>query len=175
MAASLFEQIKSLAPPEVIERIAGGLGETPQATGRALTGGAMPAVLGGLEQQFSSGAGPARLLGLIKQQDPGGKMLDNMSAGLSGAAPAQGVGEVERAGQGLVGTLFGQRGGQVADVVATHGGIKKASATSLLSIAGAMILGWLGQRVARGGLDAAGLGSMLSNARGELGRIAPAA
>jgi outer membrane protein OmpA-like peptidoglycan-associated protein len=100
-------------------------------------------------------------------------MLDNMSAGLSGAAPAQGVGEVEQAGQGFIGTLFGQRGGQVADVVATHGGIKKASATSLLSIAGAMILGWLGQRVARGGLDATSLGSMLSNARGELGRIAP--
>jgi outer membrane protein OmpA-like peptidoglycan-associated protein len=36
-----------------------------------------------------------------------------------------------------------------------------------------MILGWLGQRVARGGLDATGLGSMLSNARGELGQIAP--
>jgi OmpA-OmpF porin, OOP family len=173
MAASLLEQIKSLAPPAVVERLSGAVGETPEATDRALTGAAMPAVLGGLIQQFSSGAGPARLMGLVKQQDPNGRMLDNMSAGLGGAAPAQGVGEAERAGQGLIGTLFGDRGGQVADAVAKHGGIKAASATSLLSIAGVMTMGWLGQRVARGGLDAAGLGSMLSNARGELGRVAP--
>ena len=48
----------------------------------------MPAVLAGLEQQFSSGAGPTRLLGLIRHQDPGGTLLDHMSADLSGAAPA---------------------------------------------------------------------------------------
>ena len=181
MAASLFEQVKSLAPPAVVEHLAGALGETPQGTEKALTGAAMPAVLGGLVQQFSSGAGPARLLGLVKQQDPNGKLLDNLPAGLKGAAvqgvggaaPGEGLGDVEHAGQGVIGTLFGQRGGQVADAVASHAGIKKASAASLLSVAGAMIMGWLGQRVARGGLDAAGLGSMLSNARGELGRIAP--
>jgi hypothetical protein len=133
----------------------------------------MPAVLGGLVQQFSSGAGPARLMGLVKQHDPDGRLLDNMLAGLSGPAPTQGVGEAERTGQALISSLFGERGGQVADAVAKHGGIKAASATSLLSIAGAMTMGWLGQRVARGGLDAAGLGAMLSSARGELGRVAP--
>lgn len=185
MAASLFEQVKALAPPEVVEHLAGAVGETPQATDRALTGAAIPAVLGGLVQQFSSGTGPARLLEMVKQQDPNGRLLDNLPAGLKGAAPAglggaapaqgpgQGLGDVEHAGQGVIGTLFGQRSDQVADAVATHAGIRKSSAMSLLSVSGAMILGWLGQRVARGGLDAAGLGAMLTNAKGELGRIAP--
>lgn len=179
MAASLFEQIKSLAPPEVVDRLAGGLGETPQATERALSGAAMPAVLGGLVQQFSSGTGPGRLLGLIKQQDPGGRLLDNIQAGLGGATPGAPAGasgaapaEIEHAGQGVIGSLFGQRSDHVADAVAAHAGVKKTSAMSLLSISGAMILGWLGHRVARG-LDANELGAMLSSARGELGRIAP--
>ena len=166
MPANFFEQVKSLATSETVNRVAGGIGETPQATEKALTGAAMPAVLGGLVQRFSSGAGPANLIGLIKQHDPDGRMLDNLNQ-------ATDVGSVQTQGQGLVSSLFGPRADSVADVVAGHSGIRKSSAMSLLSIAGAMVMGFLGQKVIRGGLDAGGLGSMLTGLRGELGRIAP--
>jgi OmpA-OmpF porin, OOP family len=168
MAANLFEQVKALASSEVVNRMAGGIGETPQATERALTGAAIPAILGGLVQRFGSGAGPANLMGVIKQHDPDGKLLDNL-----GASSGQDIGAIQSTGQGLVSSLFGPRSDSVADVVAGHAGIRKSSAVSILSIAGTMILGFLGQKVVRGGLDAAGLGTMLNGMRGELGRIAP--
>jgi outer membrane protein OmpA-like peptidoglycan-associated protein len=169
MAASFFEQVKALVTPEAVDRISSNLGETPQGTERALTGGAIPAVLGGFVQQFGSGAGPARLMGLIKQHDPDGRLLDTVSS----ASPAQAGAVVQNTGQNVVGALFGQRGDNVAGVVAEHAGIKKTSAMSLLPIAATMIMGFLGQKVLRGGLDAAGLGTLLNGARGELGRIAP--
>ena len=87
---NLFDLVKSQLGDEVIAKVAGTVGETPAATAKALTGGAVPALLAGIVSNFgSSENGAARLLDLVSAGKHDGSLLNNLAGALGGGAQSR--------------------------------------------------------------------------------------
>jgi outer membrane protein OmpA-like peptidoglycan-associated protein len=77
-------------------------------------------------------------------------------------------------GDRLLALVLGDRQNAVARTLAETFGIKSSSASSLLGIAGPMVLAVLGDRVRKDGLDASGLARLLAGERDSIVAAAPA-
>ncbi|MCB1625315.1 MAG: OmpA family protein [Pseudomonadales bacterium] len=168
---NLFDLVKSQLGDEVIAKVAGTVGETPAATAKALTGGAVPALLAGIVSNFgSSENGAARLLDLVSAGKHDGSLLNNLAGALGGGAQTDAI---LNTGKSLMGTMLGSRGDAVTDLLSAFAGVRRSSASSLLGMAIPVILSVLGKQKAAGGLNAAGLFSALGAVKGLLPSIAP--
>jgi outer membrane protein OmpA-like peptidoglycan-associated protein len=168
---NLFDLIKNQLTDEVIGKVAGTLGENPASTQKALVGGAVPAVLAGLVNNFGGNEnGAGRLLDLINAGKHDGGMLNNLAGALGGGAQTDAV---LNTGKSLLGTMLGSRSDAVSDLLASFGGVRRSSASSLLSMAIPVILGVLGKQVKSSGMNAAGLLGSIGAVKSMLGSIAP--
>ncbi len=168
---NLFDLVKSQLGDEVIAKVAGTIGEDPAATAKTLTGGAVPALLAGLVNNFgSSENGAARLLDLVLAGKHDGSLLNNLAGALGGGAQTDAV---LNTGKSLMGTMLGSRGDAVTDLLSSFGGVRRSSASSLLGMAIPIILGVLGKQSRSNGLNAAGLLGMLGAVKSLLPSIAP--
>jgi OOP family OmpA-OmpF porin len=75
----------------------------------------------------------------------------------------------------LLSSLFGGNTGAVTSAIAGATGLRPESATSLLSMAGPLVLGVLGSRIKSGGLNASGFADWFASQRDSLLRDAPPA
>jgi outer membrane protein OmpA-like peptidoglycan-associated protein len=141
--------------PEVVGQISKAVGEEPEGTKNALQQ-ALPALLGSAAAQAASPNGATGLLEMLKQKAPQGGWSESLS-GLVGN-PGTGL-----AGSSFVSSLLGPKINGVRDFIASHSGIRKESASSLLGIGGQMLMGILGKQVMARGLGASGLGQLLSS------------
>ncbi|HPF25547.1 MAG TPA: OmpA family protein [Steroidobacteraceae bacterium] len=168
---NLFDLVKSQLGDDVIAKVAGTVGEDPAATAKTLTGGAVPALLAGIVNNFgNSENGAARLLDLVHAGKHDGSLLNNLAGALGGGAQTDAV---LNTGKSLMGTMLGSRGDAVADLLSSFGGVRRSSASSLLGMAIPIILGVLGKQSRSNGLNAAGLLGMLSAVKSQLPSIAP--
>jgi outer membrane protein OmpA-like peptidoglycan-associated protein len=135
------------------------LGESQGSTQSAL-GLLLPVVLGGIAQKGATPQGATSLMSLINgaNVDPG--LLGNIE-GLFGGGGA-GANALTKAGGGLVSSLFGEKGGALANALASSSGIKSGSATNLLAVIVPMILAFLKKLIAARGLNANSLSTLLA-------------
>jgi outer membrane protein OmpA-like peptidoglycan-associated protein len=78
-------------------------------------------------------------------------------------------------GRQLLGSLFGSKQDEVADVVAKSSHLSGSSARSLLSIAAPIVMSILGREISTRGLDAGGLMSLLTGQRASIASAVPSA
>ena len=168
----LFELLKSQVSESALGALASSLGETPSATRKAVIGGAVPAVLAGLIQNYSQESGAGKLLEMLQAGRYDGSLFDNLGGALGAGAQSD---TLINLGKGLLGNLLGDKAGPVSDLLASFAGVRRSSAGSLLSIAAPLVLGAIGKLggSAPGGLNVASVGGILAAAKAGLASEAP--
>ncbi len=170
MATNLLSLLANEFRGDVVNRIAGALGENTTKTEAAL-GGALPALLGGLVTRASSNEGAASLIDLLKRNNFDSARYANPASAVSGPGD---ISNLASLGAPLLEGLFGTRTNSVTDWLASSSGISKSSSSSLMSMALPFVLGLIGRQLGSSGWSASGLMSLLSEQKGFLQQAAPA-
>jgi len=169
MSSSLLDLAKQHLTPDVIETLAKFTGESPLATTKAI-GGAGPAVLAGMLNSAQDANGLTQLVNLFQQGKFDGSMLGNLAGAFSGSS----MDGLMKMGGPLLGSLFGARSSGLVDLLAGYAGIRKSSATSLLSAAAPFIMSLIGKQLtAKGGISANSLKDLLFSQRSAVVAAAP--
>jgi len=169
MSSSLLDMAKQYLTPDVIEKLATFTGESPLATTKAI-GGAGPAVLAGMLNSAQDANGLTQLVNLFQQGKFDGSMLGNLGGAFSGSS----MDGLMKMGGPLLGSLFGARSNGLVDMLAGFAGVKKSSATSLLSAAAPFIMSLIGKQLSsKGGVSASSLKDLLVSQRSAIAAAAP--
>jgi len=170
MAIDLVELVKGYLTPDVIQRASSYTGESSGATQKAL-GGIVPALLGALTQTASTSEGAQQLVRMLDAGKYDGSALKSVTSLFGGGVATQ---SALGAGKGILDSLFGTKVSGVIDYIARMAGISTNSASSLLALAGPLVLHVLGQQRATIGQSAAALASQLGEQRSSLAGLIPA-
>jgi heat shock protein HslJ len=168
MATSLLDGLKGLVTPELLSTAARSLGE-PEASVATGLGAAFPTVLAGLAGKAGDARAMRPLFDLINSPANDGSVLRDPRLAVT-VAPQSGLGGAAGA---LLSGLFGSQLTSVGDVIGRTAGLRAGAGGSLLNIAAPLVLGLLGNRVRTGGLDVAGLGTLLLGERDQITRALP--
>lgn len=153
---SLLDGIRELVTPAFLSRTSTQIGEPEAAVSKGLMAGL-----------------PALLLSLANRSDDSSFMSQVASLATS-AASADPDALKPPAGPDWLAKLFGGNASMVTDGLARFAGLKSASATSLLSLAAPLVMGYLGRLMRSDNLDAAGLGRRLRADKGAYSAAIPA-
>jgi len=170
MAINILELLKTQLGEDRVQLLGKITGNDLSVTKSALNS-ILPAVVSGLASKGSTSQGAADLLKMISEGSYGADTLNNLSTTLAGG---EGTQNALNSGKNLLNWLFGDRISKVIDWIADANGIGKASATSLLSLAGPVVLGIIGKEVQNSRLSSSGLMSLLANQAGFLKGQTPA-
>lgn len=169
MSSSLLDMAKQYLTPDVIEKLATFTGESPLATSKAI-GAAGPAVLAGMLNSAQDANGLTQLVNLFQQGKFDGSMLGNLGGAFSGSS----MDGLMKMGGPLLGSLFGARSNGLVDLLAGFAGVKKSSATSLLSAGAPFIMSLIGKQLSsKGGVSASSLKDLLFSQRSAIAAAAP--
>ena len=133
-------------------------------------GAAFPTILAGLSTKAGNPRAMRPLFDLINSPANDGSVLRDPRLAVA-VAPQSALGG---AAGSLLSGLFGSQLSSVGDVIGRTAGLRAGAGGSLLNIAAPLVLGVLGNRVHSGGLDLAGLSSLLLGEREQLTRALPA-
>ena len=168
MAFNIVSTIIGLLAPAVLEKLAAALGTTPAAAKGAL-GAAVPAVLAALGSKASSEAGAKALFDSVSNVDTG--MLGNLAGALTGASGEK----LLQGGLGSLGSLLGEGGVKtLTSAIGSQTGLSGSAASSVVSLASQLAMGQLAKSVAGDGLNAAGLGKLLTSQQANITQALPA-
>ena len=155
-ASDLIGSLKALITPAVIAKASSVFGESEAAVIKGLDV-ALPTVLGALASKVEDRWFMSRLFDLIKEPVADGSFLRDVAnlIGSGAASPAINV------GSRFLSLLFGGNTLSLGNALSSVAGVKPSTGSSMLNIAGPLVLGLLGKRVRRNGLDSAGLADMV--------------
>lgn len=149
---STLNLLSGLLTPDLLRTAAKATGETEAGISKAL-GAAFPAVLGQLVQGSGNSTMMSNIIEMAKSPaiagllGPGGGILAQVGSLLSPSAASGPVGTVATS---LLSALFGKNASAVAGAIGSLAGLKSAgSASSLLGLAGPMVLSALGSRLGK--------------------------
>jgi outer membrane protein OmpA-like peptidoglycan-associated protein len=164
MSFNLLESIKGIITPDLISSAASSLGENSSGISKALEG-AVPALLSGvINKSVSDSSG---IFDLVKKA-AGSGVLDNLAGSLGG-----GNSSMMNLGTSLLSGIFGGKSNMLSSLISSFAGIKPSSGSSLLSSLAPIALGVLGKHVISNGLDARGLGNLLSSQKDTVTKAIP--
>lgn len=170
MAVNLLDLAKSYLSDDVVSQVSTMLGENPPNTQKAFDG-ALPAVLTGLVQKANEPGGTSSIMDMVGEVmapnraageviTPSGGILSQLSSLSTDGAQSSTLFSV---GSSIIQRLFGGKADAVAGAIASYSGVRQSSASSLLSIAGPVLLSLLGKKLADDGTGITGADSLLSN------------
>ena len=163
-ATDLIASIQSFITPDVVQRLATLVGETPAVTQKTMKG-VVPAMLGGILNLGSQPAGISQLQSMLaadeRLPESLGSMLGTNAVGL------------RQTGQEILGSLFGGKLDSVVDAVAGTAGAKTSAVSSLLTLAAPLIMSVLGRQARAQGLSAAGLVDLLATHKDAIASLLP--
>jgi len=154
MPESLFASLLHTFDRSGISQIAGTLGESEQAVSRGIES-SMASVLGAMAGKSDDPGALRRMLDLVPENFGESSWTKLASGWSTPGSPLIATGKKMMSG------LFGSGGDAVANAVARECGIGAGSATTLLSMAAPLVLGFLKRRVRDEGLSMRSLGNML--------------
>lgn len=152
--SSLLEQLAGQLSGGQLDQIASQLGADRGATEKAVSG-ALPMLLGGLARNAGSSSGLASLAGAL-DRDHDGSILDDLGGFLGNSGVQQ------RHGGGILGHVLGNRQSNVTNAISRNSGLDGATVQKLLMMLAPLVMAQLGKAKRSNGLDAGGLGSLLS-------------
>ena len=171
MSINLLELINENITPDIVSKLSGFLGESPNNTTTALSS-AIPSLLGGLVNKSAESQGASTILNLLNQGNHEGGILNNLGAAFTSG---EGTSNLLSTGASLLNAILGNKTDGVASLVANASGISKTSSNSLLGILMPIVFGALGKTVkAQGITSAAGLADLLGSQSGFLKNFLPA-
>ena len=169
-ATNLLDQLSREYDGGVVSTISKALGEDTARTQTAVSG-ALPALLGGLVTKGSTTEGAAGLIDLLRKNNFDGSRFTDVAGAVS---QPNGLSSLMQLGGPLLGSIFGGRTDTVTDWLATQSGIKKSSASSLLSLALPTVLGFIARQLSAGGTwSASSLMSLLAGQKSFLQSAQP--
>lgn len=173
MNTNLIDEAKDSLTVDFLNEASQQIGETSAVIQTALNA-ALPTILSGLIQRVSEPGGVRSVMDLTARVTTPGRAVGNvaepaggMRAQLTGNNTAGQFTSLLATGSNAIQSLFGTKAGAVIDAVASFSGLKTSSASSVMSLAGTVMLGVLGRRMATstsGPLDVAGLLTSQTNA-----------
>jgi outer membrane protein OmpA-like peptidoglycan-associated protein len=158
MAFNLLDTVSGLFNKDLIGKAATSLGESEGGIQKAISG-LVPSVLMGLLNKAGSGGNAASSIFNLAKEASGSGILSNLGGMLGGGASGGGMSTLLT----MAGSLFGDKLGNVTNLISSFAGIKSSSATSLMSMAAPAALGAIGKHASDNNLNAGGLLSMLSS------------
>ena len=167
---NLVDLIGSFLTPDVVDKAASFLGESRGSTEKAV-GIAVPALLSAISTFAGSSSGANRLFDLLGKEPSGVNLLNTAASLFSGG---QNTEKAMSTGTSLLNMVLGGRKTGLMDGIASAVGIKNTSATSLLGLLGSFILNFLRKHSDSFGLNASGLGRLLTNQLGSFNKLLPA-
>ena len=156
-ASDLIGSLKALITPAVIAKASSVFGESEAAVIKGLDV-ALPTVLGALASKVEDRWFMSRLFDLIKEPVADGSFLRDVANLIgSGAASLPAI----NVGSRFLSLLLGGNTLSLGNALSSVAGVKPSTGSSMLNIAGPLVLGLLGKTVRRNGLDSAGLADMV--------------
>ncbi|HEX8366933.1 MAG TPA: DUF937 domain-containing protein [Pyrinomonadaceae bacterium] len=150
---------------EAVEQISRNVGAEPSAVNSAVQM-ALPAILGGLANNAATPEG-AQSLNNALEQDHDGSLLDNLG-GLGnlifgGAKQQQQQTNPPRQADagGILGHVFGNNQGQVAQQIGNQSGLNSGQVAQILMMLAPIVMSYLGRQKQQQNLDAGGLSNWL--------------
>lgn len=168
--STLIDTIKTFLPDSLLNDLASRLGEGVSAVQAGL-GTLIPGLLAGMIRRSEE---PGALQGLFDQlANPRNlSFLDDLGGLIGGGNLAHGDPK-DIAGQ-LVGSLFGAQTGDLLSGARQLSGLKSENSVSaLLGLAGPLVMGVVGKRIADEGLSADGVKALFSREKESVGRMLP--
>jgi outer membrane protein OmpA-like peptidoglycan-associated protein len=165
---NLIQTVLGLLTPQLISKIAGMIGESPEATTKTM-GGVLPAILGSLIQKGGNAQGAGALIDLMKNNKVDAGLLDNLSDILGGGEKTAGL---QQTGGNLVAALIGDKLGPIGNLLGAFGGVKANSAQSLMGLAAPLVLGAVAKHLP-GGLDPTKLIGLLDGQKEHVAKALP--
>lgn len=151
---------------EAIDQISQNVGADQSRVDAAIQA-ALPMLMGGLANEASTPEG-AQNLNTALEQDHDGSILNNLG-GLGslifGGQQAQPPPRQADAG-GILGHIFGNSQGQVAQQVSNQSGLDMGQAAQILMMLAPIVMGYLGRQKQQQGVGADGLGGLLGGLLG---------
>jgi hypothetical protein len=127
---------------------------------------ALPHILGGLANNAATPEGAENLNNALEQHD--GSLLDNLG-GLSSmifGGQQQAAPPPQADGGGILGHIFGNSQGQVAQQVSNQTGVSTGQVAQILMMLAPIVMGYLGQQKQQQGVGADGLGGLIGGLLG---------
>ena len=166
---SLIETLGASLTPELLNSIGKLTGEPSGAIGKVL-GAALPTILSGIAGRAQQPGFLEKILGMANEVAGQGGLLPKLGTIIAqGTLPAP----LLAIGEKLLALLFGNKAGALAGALASLGGVRSSSATTLLGLAAPMVLGALGDKVRSSGVNAMGLASLLGNEQKSFAALVP--
>ena len=158
MAVNLIKMLMDQAGDVLSENAGSMLNENPSNIKNAL-GGIIPSLMGSVAQKGSSSTGAQDLMDILSKGNYDGGMLDDIGGMFSGGK----MDGILSQGGSLLNALIGgsQKQSGLVDMIAGFAGLKKNSATSLMSMAAPLVMSLVGKQVKGNGLDVGGLMNLL--------------
>ncbi len=153
----LMSLLQSQLTPEMIAQLSQQTGASPAQTQTA-TQGVFSTLLGGLAKNAAGGGAEGILSALSNNHD--GSILNDVMGLISGSATGPAAN-----GAGILGHILGGQQQGAAQVISQASGVQPSGVADMMIKLAPMVMGVLGQQHQQaGGLNAAGLASMLGGA-----------
>ncbi len=147
---------------ETLGAISQNVGAEPSLVNSAIQA-ALPMILGGLANNASDPHGAQSLNNALEQDYSNGGVLNNLGGlgslifgGGQAAAPPR-----EANGGGILGHIFGNNQGQVAQQVSQQSGLNVGQVAQILMMLAPIVMGYLGRQKQQQNVGADGLGGLL--------------
>ncbi len=167
--ANLLDSIRQYLSPELIGRAADLFGENENGIAKSL-GSLAPVLLTGMLNKTGNSSAFDGVFKSIQHFDPA--ILDNLPNLLGSGNLAQNDPKDE-AGH-LLGTLFGDKVPAITNAVAAFSGTRASTVSSLLGLAGPLIMGVLNKRIGSEGLNVSGFSNLLKDEKNSILSALPA-
>ena len=162
----LLGMVKGQLTDAVMEKLGGAVGLGTGDVSKAM-GAIIPTQLSAIANLGSSPTGAQNLIGMASQFANVGNIGNLLGQ-------ANGIGGLMDMGKNILPMLFGGNVDKVVQGVASHTGIGSNAISGLMTMAGPMVMGILGNQIKTQGLNPMGLVSMLGGLKGQLDGVLPA-
>jgi hypothetical protein len=170
MSVNLIDLVKSQLGGQVLNQVSGLLGESSDKTQTAVNG-AIPALLGGLLGNASSGNGASTMLSALNNVDDG--VVGNFGNLLGGGQQSTGL--MDMGGKLLGSLLGGGNVGGLTNAISGFSGLGKGAAGSLLGLIAPLLMGVIKrQLMGSGGLNVGNLTGLLTGQKDNIASAMPA-
>lgn len=169
MAVHLLPLLKEQFTPAVIDRLGAELNESPANTLKAVHG-IVPTVLGALTRRVQASGGASSLISFFDKGEYDNTPFD-VSQVLDSQRETRNVAET---GQPFLHELFGDKLSRTSELISTQSGTKPQSVSTIMGLAGSVLLGVLGRQEQEKGLTAHSLQTLLLGQATEFRKALPA-
>jgi hypothetical protein len=166
MPSDLISSIQRMVTPDLIGKIANGLGYDKGAINQAVAAG-IPAILAGLTSVADKSDGAQKIANVLSQSSA---TMDEVKSSYSGSEQHS----IADHGASILSTLLGNGPMKaIANAVSEYAGLGPSAGKSLLGLLAPLVLGVLGQKQRSLGLDAGGIAHLLAGQKDSIAAALP--